>query len=206
MFISSDIDTYDSFKLTKTRASKQTKEKSPTIRDGKTDEEKLEKLGVDKAIEESPSATASTPVTASYNLLPCSNEIWLPAEDSLLNIESETVIPETALPSQLVLDYEYKMITAGLSHPQRQSIRQFGTYTNKTSSTRSEIKPNGVVIIWIMRNDESKDKFGLKMRRNSSDGEFCVDGIQSASEAHRLGLFQVIYICVKLSFKNICIN
>lgn len=158
---------------------------------------------MDKSIEESPPATASTPVTASYNLLPCSNEIWLPAEDSLLNIESETVIPETALPSQLVLDYEYKMTTAGLSHPQRQSIR-FGTYKNKTSSTRSEIKPNGVVIIWIMRNDESKDKFGLKMRRNSSDGEFCVDGIQSASEAHRLGLFQVISlinICVKFSFK-----
>lgn len=113
----------------------------------------MEKLGVDNLKHET---TASTPI-APYNLLPCSNEIWLPAEDSLLNIESETVIPETALSSQIVLDYEYKATTIPEENLQKNSIR-YGTYKNKTiSSARSELKPNGVVLIRAMKTAVSKE-------------------------------------------------
>ena len=145
-----------------------------------------------------------------FSLLPCSSEIWLPEdEDSLLNIESEAIIPETGLSSQVVLDYEYKYNQTsssnnfvgigiggggggGISEDRTNSIR-YGTYRSKLNSSRAELKPDGVVLVHVAKTNESSARFGLRLRRGDGD-EFLVQSIEIGAEAHRLGLFQVYKI------------
>lgn len=46
----------------------------------------------------------------SIKLLPLNSEIWLPGDDSVLNIETESIIPECPLSSKIVTSYEYPLL------------------------------------------------------------------------------------------------
>lgn len=148
------------------------------------------------------------------SLLPCSSEIWLPDEDSLLNIESELIIPESGLSSQLVLDYEYKFanstdIQAAAAannttnnNGMANSIR-YGTYRSKvTNSTRAELKPDGVMLVHVTKTNESCARFGLGLKQDG-DADLVVNNVEIGAEAHRIGLFQVCFI--KIAVFSICL-
>lgn len=86
----------------------------------------------------------------SFALLPCTSEIWFPIDECILNIETETVIPEVILNTKILSDYEYSFDGSEVNN-NNNNRSKLNSYKSKSISSNIERTPDGLVSINLIK-------------------------------------------------------
>jgi hypothetical protein len=157
---------------------------------------------IEKKMEENKSQT-KIEYERAFSHLPCSSEIWLPTQDSLLNIETEIIMPEVPLRLAIVDTYEYELSDDSQQHHRENNHDDTFRKQVRTKQPVYELQPvhvlsctltpqeNGLALIKIIKKSNWPKVFGLKLAFKNK--QFQIHKILPASLAERANVFEVSF-------------